>query len=286
MNEVSGDRIFRARDRILDLARPVVMGILNTTPDSFSDGGRYQTVEEALGQIASMVEAGAEIIDVGGESTRPGSDPVSLEEEMERVLPVLRQAVGTFDEVLFSIDTTKYEVASDALEAGVHIVNDVSGLKKEPRLAKLCSDYEAGYILMHSQGDPKTMQNDPDYEDVIGDLKNFFEKQIAILQKEGVDRIILDPGIGFGKKLEHNLEIINGLDQFLDFGFPLMVGASRKSMIGRLLDNRPVDERLAGTLAVHYHCLMKGALLLRVHDVQEAKDSIRIFTAIQQAEKQ
>ncbi len=265
---------------VLDLSRPAVMAILNTTPDSFSDGGLFVSKNAALDRIGLMVDEGAAIIDVGGESTRPGSDPVSVEVELERISPVLEEAVGNYQETLFSIDTTKYEVAKRALELGVHFVNDVSGLRKEPRLAELCAANNAGYILMHSQGDPKTMQKKPQYTDVIRDIDIFFSEKLEQLEKWGVNKVILDPGIGFGKTLEHNLNIIRKLDTFTRHGTPLLVGASRKSMIGQILDNRDVSGRLAGTIAVHYHCLLNGAGILRVHDVKEAVDSIQIFHAI------
>ncbi len=265
---------------VLDLSRPAVMAILNTTPDSFSDGGLFVSKNAALDRIGLMVDEGAAIIDVGGESTRPGSDPVSVEVELERISPVLEEAVGNYQETLFSIDTTKYEVAKRALELGVHFVNDVSGLRKEPRLAELCAANNAGYILMHSQGDPKTMQKKPQYTDVIRDIDIFFSEKLEQLEKWGVNKVILDPGIGFGKTLEHNLNIIRKLDTFTRHGTPLLVGASRKSMIGQILDNRDVSGRLAGTIAVHYHCLLNGAGILRVHDVKEAVDSIQIFQAI------
>lgn len=258
------------------------MGILNATPDSFSDGGDYLNLNKALDHIGQMLEEGAHIIDVGGESTRPGSEPVSLREEMHRVLPVLEKAIPLYKDAFFSIDTTKYDVAKAALDAGAHIVNDVSGLRKEPRFPSLCSEYRAGYVLMHSRANPKTMQQNPAYkgDDVIGELMEFFEEGIRTLESDGNDAIIIDPGIGFGKTLAHNCTIVAELQKFSKFGYPVLMGASRKSMIGGLLNDRPVDGRLAGTLAVHYHSLMNGANILRVHDVQEAADSIRVFTAL------
>lgn len=257
------------------------MGILNATPDSFSDGGKYMDISRAMDRIHLMIKNGAEIIDIGGESTRPGSVPVSVQEEMDRVMPLLERAIPVFKKADFSIDTTKYEVARGALQAGAKMVNDVSGLQKEPRLADLCAEFDATYVLMHSQGDPKTMQQNPEYNDVVQDVSTFLEMQIAEAKKRGAHKLILDPGIGFGKTLEHNLKLIAHLDKFQKFGFPVLVGASRKSMIGKILDGRPTDERLAGTVALHYHALIKGANILRVHDVKEASDSIRIFQAVQ-----
>lgn len=266
---------------ISDIESPIIMGILNATPDSFSDGGRFSQVDEALHQIELMISDGATIIDVGGESTRPNADPVSEEEELSRVLPILELALKLFPEVVFSIDTTKFEVARQSLELGVQIVNDVSGLEKEPRFAELCAKFDACYVLMHSQGNPQNMQLNPTYEDVLQDIHSFFDRKIETLLDTGVNQIILDPGIGFGKKLEHNLKLIAQLDTFTKKPFPILVGASRKSMIGQILDGCPPEERLTGTIAVHYHALMKRAKILRVHDVKEASDSIRIFNAIQ-----
>lgn len=264
----------------LDLSSPIVMGILNTTPDSFSDGGHYVNLQQAIDRIGQMIDEGARIIDIGGESTRPGSDPVAEEEELERVVPVFQKAIKSFDSIIFSVDTTKYVVAEEALKAGCHIVNDVSGLEKEPRFAELCSEFNAGYVLMHSKGDPKTMQKNPVYEDVVEEIKEFFKTKTDHLIRSGVKSVMIDPGIGFGKTLEHNLSIISGLGGYLTLGFPILTGASRKSMIGQILDNRHVDGRLAGTIAVHYQCLINGAKILRVHDVEEAADSITIFNAL------
>jgi len=268
------------RTKILDLDSPAVMGILNVTPDSFSDGGQFNDTGSALERIGEMIEEGAAIIDVGGESTRPGSDPVSLETEIDRTIPVLKKAVAEFPETLFSIDTTKFEVAEKALDAGVHIINDVSGLSKEPRFIGLCRETGAAYICMHSQGNPKTMQKNPEYGNVVDEISGFFKKRLSQLKAESVNNVVLDPGIGFGKTLDHNLEIIAELHQFTTLQCPVLVGASRKSMIGQLLDGRPADDRLAGTLAVHYHCLINGASILRVHDVKEAADTVKIFKAL------
>lgn len=257
------------------------MGILNVTPDSFSDGGKYTDVNRAMDRIHIMLKNGAEIIDVGGESTRPGAEHVSEQEEIDRVMPILEKAIPTFTKAIFSIDTTKFEVAQKAIEAGATIVNDVSGLQNEPRLAELCASHNATYILMHTQGDPKTMQKDPTYTDVVEDICQFFEEKLMELREKGVHKIILDPGIGFGKTKDHNLKLTAHLDKFQKFGLPVMFAASRKSVIGDVLGGREVDGRLIGTVALHYHALTKGAKILRVHDVKEASDSIRIFNAVQ-----
>lgn len=268
------------RNKKLSLDAPAVMGIVNVTPDSFSDGGKFDSVQQVLDSIAVMVDEGAKIIDIGGESTRPGAEPVSVSEELDRVMPVLEPALEQFQNAFFSIDTTKFDVAEASLKAGAHIINDVSGFEKEPRFADLCSKYNAGYVLMHSQGDPKTMQKNPEYDNVVQDIFSFLENKIEHLHNSGVSSIVVDPGIGFGKTLRHNLDIIKGLKKFVTLDRPVLVGASRKSMFGKLLGNRPPKERLAGTLAVHYHCLIQGAKILRVHDVKEAADSVRVFEAL------
>ncbi|PAU95129.1 dihydropteroate synthase [Aliifodinibius salipaludis] len=260
------------------------MGILNATPDSFSDGGNFNEVEAALGRIGLMISQGAHIIDIGGESTRPGSEPVTEQEELDRVLPILEQALTQFPDTFFSIDTTKYRVAEEALKLGTHFVNDVSGLQKEPRFVDLCVQYNAGYVMMHSQGNPKTMQKDPTYDEVITDIKQFLKKRIDQAKEKGLKNVIVDPGIGFGKTLDHNLKLIAHLEELQDLGCPILVGASRKSMIGQVLNDRPVDDRLTGTIAVHYHAMLNGANIIRVHDVKEAHDSLQVFNAITSAE--
>lgn len=268
------------RNRTLDVFQPKIMGILNVTPDSFSDGGLFADVESSLKRIKEMIQQGASIIDVGGESTRPGSESVSIEEELKRTIPVLEKAIPMFPETFFSIDTVKYEVAKKALEIGVHIVNDVSGLQIDPQKAALCGSVNAGLIIMHSKGKPKDMQLNPEYDDIIKEVMGFLQVQVRYAEAEGVKSIFVDPGIGFGKTLHHNLNLLAKLDAFEQLGKPILAGASRKSMIGSLLDNRPTNDRLAGTLAVHYHAMLKGAKIIRVHDVMEASDTIRILNAI------
>lgn len=261
------------------------MGVLNVTPDSFSDGGLYQNPSNALQRIEEMLNEGAQLIDVGGESTRPGSDAVPAEEERRRVEPVIREAVKRFPDAFFSIDSMKASVVRAALDAGAQIVNDVSGLQHDPEKADYAAEYGAALIIMHAQGTPKTMQQNPQYDDIIGEISRFLQSQAAAAVQRGVgkERIIIDPGIGFGKTLEHNLMLFKHLDAITRLGYPVLMGASRKSMIGKLLDGRSVenDGRLAGTLALHYDALTKGAAILRVHDVEQACDSIRIFKAIQ-----
>ena len=264
----------------IDLTSPKVMGILNVTPDSFSDGGKFADVENSILHAETMISQGADIIDIGGESTRPGSEGVPLEEELRRVVPVTAELRKRYPTVPLSIDTTKYEVAEKALELGVHFINDISGLRFEPRLANLCADFDASLIIMHSIGNPKTMQVQPTYHDVVEEVYEFLARQSECAQKKGVSKIIVDPGLGFGKTLEHNIELVRNLNRFSDLGFPILVGASRKSMIGQLLGGIPSEQRVTGTVAVHYECIIRGANVLRVHDVKESSDSIRIFQAI------
>ncbi len=284
VSDQNSQKRFVLTGKALSVSTPAIMGVLNMTPDSFSDGGEVQDVSSALERITEMVEEGADLIDVGGESTRPGSDPVTEKEELQRVLPLLEKAVPAFPGTMFSIDTTKYEVARQALECGVHMVNDVSGLQKEPRLADLCASCQAILVIMHSKGAPKTMQRDPDYVDAVTEIIAFLKHGAQAAEKTGVTQLVIDPGIGFGKTLQHNLEIIARLGDFCSLGYPVLIGASRKSMIGKLLadksGDRPVNKRLAGTLALHYHALMQGAAILRVHDVREAKDSLEVFKAV------
>jgi dihydropteroate synthase len=272
----------------LSVNKPLVMGVLNVTPDSFSDGGLYQDPAHALQRIEEMLDEGADIIDVGGESTRPGSDAVPAEEERRRVEPVIRLAAQRFPEAYFSIDSMKAFVVRAALDAGAHIVNDVSGLQHDPEKADHVAEFDAGLIIMHAQGTPKVMQQNPHYDDIIAEISTFLNSQAGLAVERGVsrERIILDPGIGFGKTLKHNLMLFKHLDAITRLGYPVLMGASRKSMIGKLLDGRGVenDGRLAGTLALHYDALCKGAAIIRVHDVRQASDSIRIFGAVQNPE--
>lgn len=266
----------------LEKSRPAVMGILNATPDSFSDGGQHNSLSSGMDKIHIMIKYGATIIDVGGESTRPGAAPVSEEEELNRVIPLLKASVPAFgSEAVFSVDTTKYEVARAALDAGVKIINDVSGMQNEPRLADLCAEYDAAYVIMHSQGSPETMQDNPEYGDVVEDVYSYLREAADKARDRGVKHVILDPGIGFGKTRAHNLKLLARLDKFTEIGFPVLIGASRKSVIGQVLGGRPVEERLTGTLAFHYHALMKGADIIRVHDVKEADDTVKIYQAVQ-----
>lgn len=258
----------------------VIMGVLNLTPDSFYDGGSYLTVDAAVNQARVMEAAGAGIIDIGGESSRPGSQPVSEEEELGRVIPVLERLNGLLT-VPISIDTWKAEVARQALEAGAWIVNDISALRLDPGMTSVIASATGPYIMMHMQGVPGTMQCRPFYRNVLEDIKDFFRERIKWAESNGIapNRIIIDPGIGFGKTLKHNLEIISGLPSLAELGHPILVGPSRKAFIGAIL-NRQVDDRLWGTAGAVAACISGGAQIIRVHDVKEMKDLAMVMDRI------
>lgn len=261
--------------------RTRVVGILNATPDSFSDGGAYfGDIEKAVKHIVRMAADGADVIDVGGESTRPGSIGVTADEELKRVIPIIREASQAV-RIPISIDTSKSEVALEALRNGASIVNDVTALRGDPRLASVVSDYGAGLILMHMRGMPRTMQEDPVYDDVVAEviesLKGSIDRALAAGIRE--ERIIIDPGIGFGKTLGHNLEILRRLSEFGILGRPIMVGVSRKSFLGTIL-GKEVGERLIGTVAASAAAIMNGADFVRTHDTQEAVEAVRVLDAI------
>ena len=249
------------------------MGALNVTPDSFSDGGRFFKLEDAIRQGMKMVEEGADIVDVGGESTRPGSDPVSMGEELSRVIPVISHMSKKTD-VPISIDTYKAEVAKQALDAGAQMINDISALRFDQKMRKIASEYKVPINLMHIKGTPKNMQKDPWYEDVIGEIRGYLKQSIKTAQEAGIEKekITIDPGIGFGKRLEDNLNILKNLKKISILGCPILIGCSRKSFIGKILD-LPVEERLEGSLAALAVAVMNGANIVRVHDV---KESVRV----------
>jgi dihydropteroate synthase len=269
------------RDRVLSWQRCLVMGIVNVTPDSFSDGGQWAKPEAAIAHALDMVAQGADLIDIGGESTRPGSQPVPLAEEMARVVPVV-EAVARLGGVPVSVDTSKAEVARQCLEAGALIVNDVTGLAADPRMAEVVREHRAGAIVMHMQGTPQTMQVAPTYGDIVVDIYRFFEERLQSLAGLGVpaERLVLDPGIGFGKKLRHNLALLKNLDRFQALGRPVCLGVSRKGLIEQVL-GRPLEERLAGSLAIACHALAHSAVqVLRVHDVAATSDAVRMWQVV------
>jgi dihydropteroate synthase len=279
-----GGPIWRVGERVFDCSeRTLVVGILNVTPDSFSDGGRFLDRATAVAHATRMVEDGADILDVGGESTRPGSTPVSADEELERVHPVIQRLAELHPAVPISIDTRKANVAAEALDAGATIVNDVSG-GADPAMFDVVRDREAAVVLMHMRGDPTTMQEAPHYDDVVGEVHEYLRQRIEAAELAGIDpeRIAIDPGIGFGKNLDHNLELMHGVDALLDLGRPVLVGPSRKKFIGTILD-LPVEERVEGTVGAVVWMVARGAHLVRVHDVKEVVRAIRVSDAIARA---
>jgi len=258
---------------------PLLMGVVNVTPDSFSDGGLYLDADAAVEHGELLAGEGADILDVGGESTRPGAAPVSEEEELRRVVPVVERLAGVGPRV--SIDTTKVVVARAALEAGADIVNDVSAFRFDPELAGLVAEAGVDCCLMHMLGEPRTMQENPRYGDVVAEVKAFLEERLAFAAGEGVpeERVWLDPGIGFGKTAEHNLELLRRLDEIVAIGRPVVVGTSRKSFLGKLTGGRPEGERLPGTIATNVVALERGASVFRVHDVAQVRDALLVAAA-------
>ncbi len=257
---------------------PQIMGVVNVTPDSFSDGGLFLEPEAAIAHGEQLVRDGAEILDVGGESTRPGAVEVDEAEELRRTKPVV---AGLKGKTTISIDTSKHVVAKAAIDAGASIVNDVTALRGDPEMAALCAEREVGVVLMHMPGNPRTMQDNPTYGDVVDDIKGFLAERVeaAVAAGIGEERIWLDPGIGFGKTLEHNLELLRRLGELRELGRPLVVGTSRKSFIGKV-DGSPVEERDGGTIASSVLAAAEGAAVLRVHDVAEIADAMRVANAI------
>ncbi|HHB7775882.1 TPA: dihydropteroate synthase [Klebsiella pneumoniae] len=267
-----------AQGSTLDLSHPHVMGILNVTPDSFSDGGAHNSRIEAVKHANLMINAGATIIDIGGESTRPGAAEVSVEEELARVIPVV-EAIAQRFEVWISVDTSKAEVIRQSARAGAHIINDIRSLT-EPGALQAAAETGLPVCLMHMQGQPKTMQEAPKYEDVFADVERFFNEHIVRCEQAGIakEKLLLDPGFGFGKNLSHNYQLLARLGEFHHFGLPLLVGMSRKSMVGQLLNVGP-SERLNGSLACAVIAAMQGAQIIRVHDVKETVEALRVVEA-------
>lgn len=267
-----------ARESILDLTFPQVMGILNVTPDSFSDGGRHNTLDLALRHAQAMVDAGATILDIGGESTRPGAAEVSEEEELARVVPVVEAIARRFD-VWISVDTSKASVIREAASAGMHLINDIRSLQ-EPGALQAAAETGLPVCLMHMQDDPKTMQHAPRYDNVVAQVDQYFVEQIARCVNAGIpkSKLLLDPGFGFGKNLEHNYQLLARLAEFHHFGLPLLVGMSRKSMVGQLLHVSP-EKRVTGSIACAVIAAMQGAQIVRVHDVKETVEAMRIVEA-------
>ena len=261
---------------------PVVVGILNVTPDSFSDGGGFLDPEAAAEQAATMLDEGADMLDVGGESTRPGSHPVSQEEEIRRVVPVLKRILSARPEAVISIDTYRSGTATAALEVGASLVNDVTALRGDPRMASVIQEAACPVILMHMQGEPKTMQKEPHYEDVVREVRDFLAERAEYAVSVGVrpENIIVDPGFGFGKNLQHNLALLRNLDAIVDLGFPVLIGASRKSFIERITGVQEPRDRVSGTLATTVLAYERGATFFRVHDVRANCEALAVAETV------
>lgn len=276
------NKINLARGRTLDFAEPVIMGIVNVTPDSFSDGGQFLNTTAALSHAMQLLDDGATILDIGGESTRPGAPDVSLEDELKRVIPIIK-AIREQSDCVISIDTSKAEVMRQAIEAGADIVNDVRALKEPGAIDVVAQFPEVAVCLMHMQGQPRSMQQAPHYNDLAGEINDFFSQRIAACEAAGIkqSQLILDPGFGFGKTLKHNYQILAQFNDYAKLGLPLLAGLSRKSMIGKLL-NRDTDDRLAGSLAGALIAAQNGAHIIRVHDVKETADVLGVYQACKQ----
>jgi dihydropteroate synthase len=274
--------VWRCRDRVLEWGHSAfVMGIVNVTPDSFSDGGQFVATDRAVAHALELVQQGADLLDVGGESSRPGAAPVSLEEELRRVVPVVR-SLAAQTSVPISVDTTKAEVARQALDAGAHIINDITALLGDPLMPEVALSFQAGIVLMHMQGTPATMQLNPTYADVVREVGEFLEARLQALRKFGIaeDLVALDPGIGFGKTKDHNWELVRRLAELQRLGRPVCLGVSRKGFLGKRLD-RPVERRLAASLAVACFALgQESAQILRVHDVAETREAVEVYRAL------
>ena len=274
--------VWHCRQKELNFGRRTfVMGILNVTPDSFSEPGQYFNPQQAVEHGVLMVESGADIIDIGGESSRPGAEPISLEEEIKRVIPVIEKLRKVSD-VLISIDTQKSRLAQAALAAGADIINDISALRYDPEMANVVSAAQAPLILMHMRGTPKTMQDNPQYDDLIAEINAFFHERMEVAAAAGIRRenIAFDPGFGFGKTVTHNLSLLRHLQDFQGLGLPILVGLSRKSMIAVLLNNAPVEERLPASLALAVIAAQSGANIIRVHDVKASVDALTMWRAV------
>lgn len=271
----------RLGERELNLTQPQVMGVLNVTPDSFSDGGRHFAPDDALAQAARMRRDGAAIIDIGGESTRPGAAPVSVTDELQRVLPVVI-ALRADVEIIISVDTSKPEVMQAVIDKGVHLINDVNALQTDGAL-QVCADSNVAVCLMHMRGNPRTMQDSPRYDDVVADVAAFLRQRIDACLAAGIpdDRIVIDPGFGFGKTVQHNLDLLVHLDRLCELGVPVLAGLSRKSLLGALL-GRDVNERLAGSVALATLAATHGASIIRAHDVAATLDAVRVAYAVSQ----
>lgn len=267
-----------------DLSRPLIMGVVNITPDSFSDGGRLRNARQAIDHALALVEQGADILDVGGESTRPGAAPVPVEEELQRILPVIEALAGRG--LAVSADTHKPQAMTAAIEAGAAMINDVMALR-EPGAIEAMAGSDAAVCLMHMQGEPQSMQTAPHYDNVVAEVREFLAQRIAACEAAGMERhrLVIDPGFGFGKTLAHNLALLKNLDRLADLGVPVLAGMSRKSMLGAL-SGKPVDQREYAGVAAHLAAVARGAKIVRVHDVAAMKDALKVWEAVEGAEQE
>ena len=263
------------KGKLIDISSPIVMGIINVTPDSFYDGGKNSSVETAINQVRKHLEEGATVIDIGGYSSRPGADEVTEQEELNRTIPIIEAVLTAFPDAIISIDTFRSNVAKKAIEAGAAIINDISAGDLDDNMFSVVAEKQVPYILMHMQGTPETMQDNPNYKNIIQEITYYLSEKINMLRKKGVNDIIIDPGFGFGKTLEHNYEILGKLNNFQLLNVPALAGISRKSMIYKLLEISS-KESLNGTIAANIIALRNGANILRVHDVKEASECIRL----------
>lgn len=266
---------------LFDLSSPKVMGILNVTPDSFYDGGNFSNHNEIIKHVSKMISEGADIIDVGGYSSRPGAKNISVKEEEDRVIPIVKLISKTFRKTIISVDTFRSEIATKALDSGASIINDVSGGELDPQMYKSVSQFKAPYIIMHMKGNPSNMQDDPKYNNVVVEVIKNLSKKIIKAEKSGIIDVLIDPGFGFGKTLNHNYKLLNDLKLFKILERPILAGLSRKSMIYKILKNSP-EEALTGTISLNTIALINGANILRVHDVKEAKETIKLFNCLQE----
>ncbi|MBK7629968.1 MAG: dihydropteroate synthase [Ignavibacteriales bacterium] len=270
---------YKFRNKELDFDLPKIMGIVNVTPDSFSDGGKYFSLDKAIDHALKLIDDGADIIDIGGESTRPGSNPVSINEELDRTIPVIKKIFELRKDSLISIDTTKSEVAKQSLDSGAQIVNDISGLTFDENMIGTAKKFDACVVIMHIKGNPKTMQENPEYENVVKDVYDFLLVQSIKSKQNGVEKIIVDPGIGFGKTVENNFTLIKNLDYFQSLSYPIMIGLSKKSFIGKTL-NLDLDQREIGTVILETISVLKSARIIRTHNVEYCNQIVKLVSHI------
>lgn len=266
----------KIKGELINFSVPKIMGILNVTPDSFYDGGKYNSEKKILNQVEKMISSGADIIDVGGYSSRPGAKEISIENELSRVIPIIQLISKRFPNIIISVDTFRSTVADQAINSGAHIINDISGGNLDSNMFKTVSKLDVPYILMHMRGSPKNMMNNTNYDDILNEIKNYFSERISKARSEGVNDIIIDPGFGFSKTKEQNYKLMNRLEFLKEFKTPIVVGISRKSMIYKTLDTTP-DKALNGSTILHTISLLKGANILRTHDVIEAVECVKII---------